>query len=152
MKSWWLNFCLFSQQNLKMTVKWSTFQNGRSVNASIMFIQTSWTIKERVKVFEVNISMSEYLKTLPFFNQNWIPLHFSRIWVLGLYPWECLLYILSRFSSDPAPSERRAAITRLPCVRHPLIMFAFTFTFLFQEILQIYHLQNNHFHFNQNSF
>ena len=49
-----------------MTAKWSTFQNGRSVNASIMFIQTSWTIKERVKVFEVNISMSEYLKTLPF--------------------------------------------------------------------------------------
>lgn len=59
-----------------MTVKWSTFQNGRSVNASIMFIQTSWIIKERVKVFEVNISMSEYLKTLPFFNQNWISLHF----------------------------------------------------------------------------
>ena len=65
-RSWWLNFCFVFQQNRQMTAKWSTFQNGRSVNASIMFIQTSWTIKERVKVFEVNISMSEYLKTLPF--------------------------------------------------------------------------------------
>ena len=33
------------------------------VNAAIMFIQTSWTIKERVKVFEANISTSEYLNT-----------------------------------------------------------------------------------------
>ena len=32
------------------------------VNAAIMFIQTSWTIKERVKVFEANISTSEYEK------------------------------------------------------------------------------------------
>ena len=35
------------------------------VNAAIMFIQTSWTIKERVKVFEANISTSEYVK-IPF--------------------------------------------------------------------------------------
>ena len=34
------------------------------VNAAIMFIQTSWTIKERVKVFEANISTSEYVKIL----------------------------------------------------------------------------------------
>ena len=34
------------------------------VNAAIMFIQTSWTIKERVKVFEANISTSEYEKIL----------------------------------------------------------------------------------------
>ena len=56
----------FPEHDDKKTTKWSTFQNGRPVNASIMFIQTSWTIKERVKVFEVNISTSEYLNTLPF--------------------------------------------------------------------------------------
>ena len=62
-----------------MATKWSTFQNGRSVNASIMFIQTSWTIKERVKVFEVNISMSEYLKALPFSTKIGMSIEFLSI-------------------------------------------------------------------------
>ena len=51
------------------------------------------------KYFHVWIS-----EDFAFFKQNWISLHFSRIW--GLYPWEGLLYFLSRSSSDPVPSER----------------------------------------------
>ena len=48
----WLDLCYFLNAIIKRQQNGSTFQNGRSVNASIMFIQTSWTIKERVKVFE----------------------------------------------------------------------------------------------------
>ena len=40
---------------------------------------------------------------------------------------EKVSYIVGR-SSDPSPS-RGPVVPRLPCVRHPLIMFAFTFTF-----------------------
>ena len=46
---------------------------------------------------------------------------------------EKVSYILGR-SSDPSPS-RGPVVPRLPCVRHPLIMFAFLSTFFCDKVL-----------------
>ena len=97
----WLDLCWFSQRNHKTATKrlhlseWSLRECFYNVYSDKLDHQRAsesfWS-----KYFHVWIS-----EDFAFFKQNWISIHFSIIW--GLYPWEGLLYILSRSSSDPAP-------------------------------------------------